>query len=256
MVATVSADNGSVSGSAGIKLSSDSSGVLALQSGANTTAITIDTSQNVGIGTSSPAGRLHVSSTSDVEVRSATTGASYATFRLKNSTQDYSMQIRTDQSNAWTLRDETAGANRLLIRASDGLMFSPPMYATTSGNSANVVVNPDGGVLRSTSALKYKQDIRDLPSIDITKFRPIVYKSKCEGDDQTKDHFGFIADEVDAAGIKELVQYGAEGEVEGFSYDRLTAVLVKSVQELKAINDTQAETINALTARIVALEGQ
>lgn len=216
----------------------------------------IDSSGNVGIGTSSPAGRLHVSASSDVEIRSATTGANYATFRLKNSTNDYSMQIRTDQSNAWTLRDETAGANRLLIRASDGLLFSPPMYATTSGNSANVVVNPDGGVLRSTSALKYKQDIRDLPSIDITKFRPIVYKSKCEGDDQTKDHFGFIADEVDAAGIKELVQYGAKGEIEGFSYDRLSAVLVKAIQELKAINDTQAETINALTARIVALENR
>jgi hypothetical protein len=36
----------------------------------------------------------------------------------------------------------------------------------------------------------------------------------------------------------------------------LQFALMKSIQELKAINDTQAETINALTARIVALEGQ
>jgi hypothetical protein len=34
----------------------------------------------------------------------------------------------------------------------------------------------------------------------------------------------------------------------------LQFALMKSIQELKAINDTQAETINALTARIVALE--
>jgi len=34
----------------------------------------------------------------------------------------------------------------------------------------------------------------------------------------------------------------------------LQYALMKSIQELKAINDTQAETINALTARIVALE--
>jgi len=33
-------------------------------------------------------------------------------------------------------------------------------------------------------------------------------------------------------------------------------MLVKAIQELKAINDTQAETINALTARIVALESK
>jgi len=36
----------------------------------------------------------------------------------------------------------------------------------------------------------------------------------------------------------------------------LQYALMKSIQELKAINDTQAETINALTARIEALEGK
>jgi hypothetical protein len=34
------------------------------------------------------------------------------------------------------------------------------------------------------------------------------------------------------------------------------ARLIKAIQELKAINDTQAETINALTARVVALESK
>jgi len=46
MTTTISADNGSVSGSAGLKSSADSSGILALQTGANTTAVTIDASQN------------------------------------------------------------------------------------------------------------------------------------------------------------------------------------------------------------------
>jgi hypothetical protein len=36
----------------------------------------------------------------------------------------------------------------------------------------------------------------------------------------------------------------------------LQYALMKSIQELKAINDTQAETINTLTARIVALESK
>ena len=91
-----------------------------------------------------------------------------------------------------------------------------------------------GTLARSTSALKYKQDIRDLENIDINKFRPVRYKSKCENDDQTKDHFGVIADEVDAAGITELVNYGADGEVEGFQYERLTVVLLKKLQVLEA----------------------
>jgi len=46
MTTTINADNGVVSGSAGLKYSSDSSGVLALQTN-GTTAVTVDASQNV-----------------------------------------------------------------------------------------------------------------------------------------------------------------------------------------------------------------
>ena len=49
MAATINADNGAVSGSAGLKSSADSSGVLALQTN-GTTAVTVDASQNVGVG--------------------------------------------------------------------------------------------------------------------------------------------------------------------------------------------------------------
>ena len=66
-------------------------------------------------------------------------------------------------------------------------------------------------------------------------------------DDQTNDHFGFIADEVHDAGITELVSYGDDNEVEGFQYERLTAVLVKTLQE-------QKKTIASLEARIKILE--
>ena len=108
------------------------------------------------------------------------------------------------------------------------------IYNNTTASAANVFVNSSGLLFRSTSALKYKQDIRNLESMDISLLRPVRYKSKCKGDDQTKDHFGVIADEVDAAGIKELVTYNAKNEVEGFQYERLTVVLLKAIQELKA----------------------
>jgi hypothetical protein len=59
MAATINADNGVVSGSSGLKSTADTSGVLALQSNGST-GVTLDTSLNVGIGTSSPASKLHV----------------------------------------------------------------------------------------------------------------------------------------------------------------------------------------------------
>ena len=43
--------------------------------------------------------------------------------------------------------------------------------------------------------------------------------------------------------------YNPDGEVEGFQYERLTAVLVKAIQELKAIVDAQQIEINALKAK-------
>jgi len=51
--------NASNSGSGGLVQTADASGVLALQT-AGTTAVTVDTSQNVGIGTSSPGQKLEV----------------------------------------------------------------------------------------------------------------------------------------------------------------------------------------------------
>jgi hypothetical protein len=73
MATTISADNGSISGSAGLKSSADSSGILQLQSGANTTAVTIDASQNVGIGKTSPQASLDYRET--VSVISTNTAA-------------------------------------------------------------------------------------------------------------------------------------------------------------------------------------
>ena len=59
MASNINADNGVVSGSAGLKTSADSTGVLALQTN-GTTAVTVNTSQNVGIGTTSPASLVHL----------------------------------------------------------------------------------------------------------------------------------------------------------------------------------------------------
>lgn len=62
MAQTVNADDGSVSGSAGLKSSSDGTAILALQT-KGTTAVTVDASQNVGVGTTSPGSKLDVKGT-------------------------------------------------------------------------------------------------------------------------------------------------------------------------------------------------
>lgn len=64
MPAIILSDNGASSGSAGLKTSGSNDGTLALQTstagGTATTAVTINTSQNVGVGTTSPTQKLQV----------------------------------------------------------------------------------------------------------------------------------------------------------------------------------------------------
>jgi len=174
-----------------------------------------------------------------VTVGGSSTGGQ-AEFTVNEGAADIDFRVKSDSAN-------TEHNNALKVVASNGQIFSTAIYNWTTSASANIVVTSSAGHLaRSTSALKYKKDVRDLEDIDIDKFRPIRYKSKSDIDDQTKDNFGFIADEVHDAGIKELVTYDGDN-VEGFQYERLTAVLVKTLQE-------QKKTIKALTDRITALE--
>ena len=178
-----------------------------------TQAMTLDASGNLMVNTTTASGKLTVKG-------------------INNSSTDYGIYV-TDSSG-----------NLILGTRNDGYIRSPSTYAATSASAANITIDSSGYMYRSTSALKYKQDVRDLESIDINKFRPVRYKSKCESDDQTKDHFGIIADEVNTAGITELVNYGADGEVEGFQYERLTVVLLKELQTLKAEVDSLKAQLN------------
>lgn len=187
------------------------SNFIVLSDGDGNPRLVVNNDGNCLIGATSASGRLTVTG-------SGATGGTWAAY-ITNSTPTQTFGVRND------------GAIYL------GLASASP-YNNTTASGANAVLVSDGFVARSTSALKYKQDIRDLESIDINKFRPVRYKSKCENDDQTKDHFGIVADEVDQAGITELVNYGANGEVEGFQYERLTVVLLKAIQELKAEVDS------------------
>jgi len=175
-------------------------------------------------------GRLFVGTSSNV--------SGNATLTLKGATSQSSLVL-----------GNSAGTRQCDFNE-NGNLYLDIVKNNTTASAANVYIDPTFAVMyRSTSALKYKQDVRDLESVDIKKFRPVRYKSKCENDDQNKEHFGIIADEVLEAGFPELVILGADGEPEGFQYERLTVVLLKAIQELSAQNQ-------ALEARLAQLEAK
>jgi len=92
----------------------------------------------------------------------------------------------------------------------------------------------------------------------VQQLNPVSYNFKKSREDDTVHggkRYGFLAQEILALEGQDNVIIDNEDE-ENLKYqgEALVPVLVKAIQELKAINDTQAATITALTARIVALE--
>jgi len=231
---------------------------------AGTDRVTIDSSGNLGLGvtpsTSWQSTRriLQVGGSAALWASSGSAGTLFLSnntyydgtnFRYLNTSGASYLAQQTDGSYSFNqAASGTAGNaiafNQAMTLDASGNLTVPNIYTNTTAAVTYVAVSSAGLLQRGgVSALKYKQDIRDLESIDINKFRAVRYKSRCENDDQTIDYFGFIADEVDEAGIKELVIYDDAGEPEGFQYERMTVVLLKAIQELSQEIETLKQRI-------------
>jgi hypothetical protein len=142
--------------------------------------------------------------------------------------------ITGSENDSFCIRDATNNVNAFTMSHTNGYIVAPGVYAGTSGGSANVHIASSGALVRSTSAKKYKKDIKpyNVGLSTLKQFKPITYKSKNEED--TKVYAGMLADDIHDLGLSEFVQYGEDEEVEGLSYDRLVTVCVNAIQELSA----------------------
>jgi len=129
-----------------------------------------------------------------------------------------------------------------------GLLSNIYCYNNTTASAANVYVDTAGGFYRSTSSLRYKSDVHSYSNAlqDALNLRPVTYASKAAGD-AGKRFLGFIAEEVDAAGIKEAVVYDAEGNPDALHYGQMVAIAIGAIQ-------AQQQQIEALKAQIAALK--
>ena len=117
MPSTILSDNGVSSGSAGLKTTAASDGALALQTttagGTATTAVYVDTSQNVGIGTTSPSNRLSVVSASGsdgfISISSPTTDtAGFSVNGGTDSNKGAIVRFQKGASTKWTMGTDSA----------------------------------------------------------------------------------------------------------------------------------------------------
>jgi len=179
----------------------------------------------------------------------------------------------------------STGQNQFLVRASGGAVFTAGGVNDPAGNRLRVAGtlrldalgnsgvtslcwNNVNQVSTCSSSARYKRDIEELESgaALIERLRPVHYRWINSGEPD----IGFVAEEV-AELMPELVTRNEDGEVEGVKYDRLTAILVKAMQQQRRENDQLraefalltdqagrlqqlAERNSELEARLAALE--
>jgi len=151
----------------------------------------------------------------------------------------------TSAQNGFAVRDDSnsSGAYYAVFRNSaNGVIGSITRVTTTNAVTYN-----------TTSDQRLKSNIADASSV-LNKLMNVKVRQFDWTEGNLHQDAGFIAQELSTVLSGIVTEGRTEDDLWQLDYARLTPYLTKAIQELKAINDTQAETINALTARIVALE--
>jgi hypothetical protein len=247
-----------------------------------TEALRIDSSQRVGIGTSSPARELHIEDSGAVWLQMTTTNTSTGTVGLLLGDTNATTKTRivndaTDNLQFWTGTSEsgrfdssgnllvgktsTATANVGIELRNDGLLAVTRDTATVaimnrntngtiidfrkSDTSVGSVSTAGGTTSYNTSSDARLKDITgEARGLEvITKLNPVAYNWKADG----KADEGLIAQEV-----KEIVPNavsGSEDEHYQMDYSKLVTPLVKAVQELE-------QQVTKLKSEIAKLKGE
>jgi hypothetical protein len=198
-----------------------------------------------------PTERMRIDSSGNVLV--GTTGASpLDSGRLRVYNSDSQDAVKVYQASAgatclWNRLDSTSG------------YFAVWRYgaSTTVGT---ITTNGTGVTYGTSSDYRLKENVQPMTGAleKVSQLKPVTYTWKSNNSEGQ----GFIAHELqevvpDAVqGKKDAVDDDGNPVYQGIDTSFLVATLTAAIQELKAINDTQAETINALTARLEALENK
>jgi len=158
----------------------------------------------------------------------------------------YLKGVSATSSDFALLVQNSAGTDMNYVR-NDGLfstgVASQSPYNKTTASAANVFVDSGGVLNRSTSSIKYKQNVKDAVHglSDLLNLRAVTYEGKSE-EDAGKTFGGLLAEEVHNAGLTEFVQYADDGSPDALAYGNMVSLCIKAIQELKAeLDATKAE---------------
>lgn len=146
-------------------------------------------------------------------------------------------------------------ASRIVIDAS--YVHFPNSYNTTTGSAPNLYIASDGAIVRSTSASKYKTDIKRSYSTEygekLLNLPTAIWTDKGQKERyeagkrhiKPEKYFGMIAEDLADAGLDLLVSRNPlTHEIEGIQYERIAPALLPVIKKLKDKVDKLEEKIN------------
>src|SRR5262249_2968517 len=212
---------------------------------------TSDTS--VGIGTTAPNDKLHVSGSGVVRVR--VNSDTNAGVRLALNDQ-FKWSVATVTTGNFQIYNDATNDNVVWINGSTnnvGIGTTSPndkldvqgtigVATLASAGSTQLCRNAANHISRWSSSLRYKKGLQPFTrgrSL-LNQLKPITFKWKTD----SSPDLGFGAEDI-ALIEPLLVTHNDKGEVEGVKYDRITAVLVNAIKEqqvqIQAGEDRQRE---------------
>lgn len=149
-----------------------------------------------------------------------------------------------ERPHIWVGSNVNYGVGSRIIIDAD-YVHIPAVYNKTASSGSWVMVAPDGALIRSTSASKYKTDIKrsyvfdygdrllDLPTATWMDKAEMKRYANGESKEKPTQNFGMIAEDLADAGLEMLVLRNPEGGLEGIQYDRIGVALIPVVKHLK-----------------------
>lgn len=262
--------------SSGLISSADNSGVLALQTG-GTTAVTVDASQNVGIGTASPSYKLSVAGSTgftSTEIKDNTdrailgwhTSDGFRATVIANKPMVFATndteRMRIDSSgrlliatsssidNDYTMQLAVATANGFITKPTTNKTYNAAGFRNSSNSEVGYISCTSSATSFGTSSdYRLKHDIAPMVNAlnKVAKLKPVIYKWNVDNSEGE----GFIAHELQevcplaVTGKKDAVNEDGSIKAQGIDTSFLVATLTAAIQELNAkVTALEEQVIN------------
>lgn len=205
---------------------------LVIEETSGSNALYIASGGNIGINTSSPSVKLDVLSTDSTLIKlDGSTGLTTGQTNINFSPNGTSWltgaggSAETDAPNSWFVWNSTGYT---VIIAGDGHIRFPQQYGFTSAAAANLSIDANGWLWRSTSSKKIKKNINYKgvsPELAL-KLKPVSFDEKRTGE----SHIGFIAEDCRDIDSR-LASDGGEEDLPGLELNAIVAALTALVQQ-------------------------